>query len=189
MYHLKNTQGGNYIPSLYLNSDYKFDPASDRLEKSMEQFTLKIKSTLMLLQQRRKVTPNLQYLLDLMLWLKDHNNYIVVEGDKNLGPFILERSHYLHLESLPRTLRQHKQLQRVDSKRSLLHATRTAIHIQKMALQVWLPPLLEQTSQTCNPHGDYLLSTLRNKKLPRQISTLLAHLQSSQKSLEDTPHK
>ena len=41
MYHLKETQGGNYIPSLYLNSDFKFDPASDRLEKAMEQFTSK----------------------------------------------------------------------------------------------------------------------------------------------------
>ena len=29
-----------------------------------------------------------------MLWLKDHNDYIIVEGDKNLGPCILERSYY-----------------------------------------------------------------------------------------------
>ena len=96
MYHLKDVQGGNYIPSLYLNSDFKFDPASDRLEKSLEQFTLNIKSAVKLLQQRRNVTPNLPpYLMDLMLWFKDHNDYIIVEGDKNLGPCILERSYYI----------------------------------------------------------------------------------------------
>ena len=88
--------GGDYIPSLYLNSGFKFDPASDRLEKVITQFASKIKSTLKLLQQRRKGLPNLPpYLLDLMLWMKDHNDYIIVEGDKNLGPCILEKSYYI----------------------------------------------------------------------------------------------
>ena len=96
MYHLKDVLGGNYIPSLYLNTDFKFDPASDRLEKAIQQFTLKIKSTLKLLQPRRKVTSNLPpYFFDLMLWFKDNNDYIVVEGNKNLGPCILERSYYI----------------------------------------------------------------------------------------------
>ena len=96
MYHLKDVQGGDYIPSLYLNSDFKFGPASDRLEKAIQQFTFKIKSFLKLLQQRRKVTPNLlPYLLDLMLWLKDNGDYIVVEGGKNLSTCILERSYYI----------------------------------------------------------------------------------------------
>ena len=36
LYHLlKDVVGGNYIPSLYLNSDFKFYPASDRLEKAI----------------------------------------------------------------------------------------------------------------------------------------------------------
>ena len=49
-----------------------------------------------LLQQHRDVTPNLpSYPVDLMLWLKDHIGYIVVEGDKNLGLYILERSYYI----------------------------------------------------------------------------------------------
>ena len=45
MYHLKKVQGSDYIPSLYQNSGFKFDPESDRLEKSIEQFTSKSKST------------------------------------------------------------------------------------------------------------------------------------------------
>ena len=31
-----------------------------------------------------------------MSTLKDHNDYIVVEGDKNLGPCILDRSYYIY---------------------------------------------------------------------------------------------
>ena len=44
--------------------------------------------------------------------LKDHDNYIVVEGDKNLGPCILERSRYI-LKSFKEHLgnaRNYKQL-------------------------------------------------------------------------------
>ena len=86
MYHLKDVVGGDTVPSLYLNSDFKFDPAPDRLEKAIEQFNSKIKFTLKLLQQHRNVTPNLPpYLLDLILLLKNHNDYIIVEGDKHLG--------------------------------------------------------------------------------------------------------
>ena len=95
MYHLREVQCGNYIPPLYLNSGFKFDLASDNLERSIRQFTSNFKSTLNRLQQRRDVAPNLPpHHFDLVLWLKDHPDYIVVKGDKNFGSCVLERSYY-----------------------------------------------------------------------------------------------
>ena len=62
---------------------------------AIRQFTSNFKSTLNRLQQRRVVTPNLPpYLFGLVLWLKDHPDYIVVKGDKNFGSCVLERSYY-----------------------------------------------------------------------------------------------
>ena len=97
MFHLRESVGGSYIPSLYLKSDYKFELASEKIEKAVKHFSSDLKNTLIKLQQLRVILPNLpSHLFNLMSTLKDHNDYIVVEEDKNLGPCILDRSYYIY---------------------------------------------------------------------------------------------
>jgi hypothetical protein len=38
MYHLQGSDSGNYIPSLYIKSEFCFDPASDEIEEAVLDF-------------------------------------------------------------------------------------------------------------------------------------------------------
>ena len=100
MYHLRGAEeSGDYNPKLYLKSDYVFKNARKGTEQGIADFTRAIDR-----QQRRihprirqKARTNLSPLRwKLMLHLKNHDVYIVVQGDKNLGPCILERRLYIH---------------------------------------------------------------------------------------------
>ena len=87
----------DYIPKLYIKSDYVFKPASREIEKAIVNLKNAIKSEQLQINQRRKPTPNLSYgkwnLINKFRW---NDNYIVVHGDKNLGPCILDRANYIY---------------------------------------------------------------------------------------------
>ena len=69
------------------------------IEQALEAFKIRVKHKLLQLQRQRlwKPTFNLSPLsMNLMEYLKNNTIYIVVHGDKNLGPCILERSFYIY---------------------------------------------------------------------------------------------
>ena len=98
IYHLNTDAGdGNYIKSLYIKSDYEFDRASDTIEDAIREFEREIKSEQLSINRRRKPSRNLSYgKWKLLLYFKEHDIYIIVEGDKNLGPCILDRKYYIY---------------------------------------------------------------------------------------------
>ena len=99
MYALRNAdEEGNYIPELCLKSDYEFKDASQRIEQGLCNFKLAVRCKLLLLCQRRHLKPQLNLSplsFNLMQYLKNHDHLIVVQGDKNLGPCILDRTFYI----------------------------------------------------------------------------------------------
>jgi hypothetical protein len=88
---------GNYIPKLYIKSDYRFDPASPDLEKALTSFKKAVLSTQQQLRNRRKrPRRNLSHgNWNLLHFLRKNDIYIVVHGDKNLGPCIIDRKFYI----------------------------------------------------------------------------------------------
>jgi hypothetical protein len=89
---------GAYNPSLYIKSDYKFKLAPKHVEDGLRNFRAGIKRKQDELRNRRRKKPALNVPTrswHLMQTLKKHNTYIVVSGDKNLGPCILERTNYI----------------------------------------------------------------------------------------------
>ena len=87
----------DYIPTLYIKSDYRFKPASIEIEKALFNFRTAIKSEQLQLNKRRKPTRNLSFgkwnLIQKFRW---NDDYIIVPGDKNLGPCILDRKIYIN---------------------------------------------------------------------------------------------
>jgi sulfur relay (sulfurtransferase) DsrC/TusE family protein len=88
----------NFIRGLYINSDYKFGPASDEVEEALNSFLSELKKAQRNNFRRRKrhiqlnLTPPLW---KLMLFLRRHDLYIVISADKNLGPCIMDRVIYI----------------------------------------------------------------------------------------------
>ena len=97
MYHLRDLpDDDNYNPKLYIRSDYKFRETSPAIETAIVNFHNAINTEQLLISQKSKPFRNLthsQY--KLLHFFKDNDQYIVVEGDKNLGPCILERESYI----------------------------------------------------------------------------------------------
>jgi hypothetical protein len=89
---------GNFIRGLYINSDFKFGPASDEVEGALDSFLSELKKAQHNNFRRRKrhiqmnLTPPLW---KLMLFLRRHDLYIVIPADKNLGPCIMDRVTYI----------------------------------------------------------------------------------------------
>jgi hypothetical protein len=86
---------GNYNPSIYLKSKHEFKLASIHIEDAMTTFKKSVKQRPLQLQHRRFWKPKCNpspLSMNLMEYLKCNNIYIVVHGDKNPGPCILERS-------------------------------------------------------------------------------------------------
>jgi hypothetical protein len=98
MYHLQGQPNlSEYIPSLYIKSNYEFDPASDEIEEAVSNFVSAIKKEQLALSRRRKISRNISYRMwKLICYFKNNNHYIIADGDKNLGPYITERSYYIH---------------------------------------------------------------------------------------------
>ena len=99
MYALRNTEeDGNYIPELYLKSDFEFKDTCQGIKLGLCNFKSAVRHKLMLLRQRRHLKPQLilsPLSFDLMQHLKNHTMLIVVHGDKNLCPCILSRTFYI----------------------------------------------------------------------------------------------
>jgi len=87
----------SYIPSLYIKSEYKFDPAPVLIENALVSFEKAVQQKQQQLQHRRsKPTMNLTHgSWNLIQHFRQKDNYIVIDGDKNLGPCILDRSVYI----------------------------------------------------------------------------------------------
>ena len=85
-----------YNPKMYHKSGYKFQRASIKIEKAMDDFEREFKSNRLVNHQRRKSRPNLTINQHrLMLFLRNNNHYIVIPADKNLGPVLMEREEYI----------------------------------------------------------------------------------------------
>eukprot|EP00956_Cyclotella_meneghiniana_P015107 scaffold22917_cov55-Cyclotella_meneghiniana.AAC.3 len=98
IYHLKDNiqDDDDYIKQLYIKSDYVFDPASDEIEEAVSSFTNAIKTEQLRRSHRKKPTRNLtRRQWELVKFFKDHDRYIIIFADKNLGPCILERRYYI----------------------------------------------------------------------------------------------
>ena len=97
IYHTKDaTQEGAYNSALYIKSDYVFDPASDEVEQAVSSFRDAIQSEQLRRSRIKKPSRNLtprQW--NLVKLFKNNDKYIVVQGDKNLGPCIIERKEYI----------------------------------------------------------------------------------------------
>ena len=87
----------DYIPKLYIKSEWRFKSASREIKEALFNFQNAIKSEQLLLNQRRKPTRNLSYgkwnLIQKFRW---NDDYIIIYGDKNLGPCILDRKIYIN---------------------------------------------------------------------------------------------
>ena len=86
-----------YIPSLYIKSDFKFDPASQAIEEAMHAFKDTIQSEQLGQNPRFKPSRNLPFSKwKLINTLKKNDKYIIVDGDKNLGPCIIDCDYYTY---------------------------------------------------------------------------------------------
>ena len=86
---------GSYIPELYIKSDWKADPSDiPEVEAAIKAFTHAVTQ-----EQRRYNRTKLPNLFphhwNIFKFLKNHDDYIVVEADKNLGGSILSRDDYI----------------------------------------------------------------------------------------------
>lgn len=81
---------------MYVKSGYEFDEAPDDIEDAMNKFERDVLTEQKFCQRKRKQILNISVLQwELIQSLRKNDEYIVVEGDKNLGPCILERDHYI----------------------------------------------------------------------------------------------
>ena len=88
-YHLQDSleNDGSYIPSLYIKSDYKFDPASEEIEAALSNFEQSWRAEQAISERKTKIVPNLtprQW--SIVTLLQKHDQYIVIPSDKGLGP-------------------------------------------------------------------------------------------------------
>ena len=86
---------GRYIPELYIKSDWIADPSDKpEVEAAIKAFTNAVSQ-----EQKRYTKTKLPNLLPhhwkLVKFLKNHDDYIVVEADKNLGGCLLSRDDYI----------------------------------------------------------------------------------------------
>lgn len=100
MYALRDAPDqGDYIQSLYIKSDWKFEQASDDIEEALVKFkqTITNKQEENIKRRRYKLRHNLTPgKWDLIQELRKNDKFIIVDGDKNLGPCILERDYYIY---------------------------------------------------------------------------------------------
>ena len=87
----------NCILSLYIKSEYKFDTAPVLLERALESFETAVKKKQQELRNRRsKLRRNLsQGSWNLIQNCRNTDEYIIVAGNKNLGPCIIFREDYI----------------------------------------------------------------------------------------------
>ena len=87
----------DYIPKLYIKSEYKFDHASKEIEEALCNFRRSVEEEQLQCQRRRKPQRNISHRRwELLQFLRKNDNYIVIHADKNLGPCILDRTLYIN---------------------------------------------------------------------------------------------
>ena len=92
-----------YIKKLYVKSKWEHPQATSRIEDHCDRFESCLKKELAKYQRQSPSNlSNLQFKVSNLL--KIHNNIIVIPSDKNLGPAILDRDHYI---SRARALSEH----------------------------------------------------------------------------------
>lgn len=99
LYHLRDAMDGDWIPSLYVKSGYKFEPAPEEFEDGLINFKRAIISKQQEVARRRcnRIHRNIKYSKwNLIQFYRKNDQYIVVDGDKNLGPCVLEREYYIY---------------------------------------------------------------------------------------------
>jgi hypothetical protein len=100
LYAMKDEENNdNYIKKLYLKSDYEFGEAPQEIERAMNAFQQAMEAKKRDLQRRRRKRPrrNINHTSwELIQLLRDNDTYIVVHGDKNLGPCIIDRKYYIY---------------------------------------------------------------------------------------------
>ena len=85
----------NYIPGLYIKSDYKFKPASDDIEAALTSFQSSVDKYQSVLNDKASIVPNLTpRQFSLMKTFKCHDDYIFIPSDKGLGPVVAWRTMY-----------------------------------------------------------------------------------------------
>ena len=97
-YWLKNPQPEElkpqYNPKMYFRSATIFKPNDDDVEERLERFFTSLRRAQKRWRSRHR--PNLTpRMYKLLLSFKEHDVYIVIEADKNLGVCILEREYYI----------------------------------------------------------------------------------------------
>jgi hypothetical protein len=90
-------QEQGFIKELYIKSEYSFDPVSDEIEAACRNFQEAVQREQLQLSRRRQPRCNLtQRQWNLINFFKDNDKFIIVQGDKNLGPCILDRKYYIY---------------------------------------------------------------------------------------------
>ena len=84
----------DYIPKLYIKSDWIPNPAPDHVELALERFDRALLNTINTLPWTRRynLTPSQRHV---MSELTKRNDLIILPSDKNLGPCIIERDQYI----------------------------------------------------------------------------------------------
>jgi hypothetical protein len=116
---LKPPEDSGYIPSLYIKSGYEFDDATDDIEEALAGFKQAVQAKQLQYSRQRKQRRNITAgRWNLLQYLRRNDIYIVIHGDKNLGPCILGRHLYIYrgcLEHLGNR-RNYKQLSENEAK-------------------------------------------------------------------------
>ena len=172
IYHLQDVEAnGEYVPALYIKSDYEFEDAEESIEIAMRSFESAVKQEQLAWSRRRKPSRNLKFGKWKMLnSFKSSTNYIVVQADKNLGPCILDRRYYVY-----RACKEHLANQR--NYRQLTKERAKVLHLGlKYQFEAWLFKFRPRTEQetpprwTCIGEAEYTFLTRAYKKYPDKLA-------------------
>ena len=174
MYALREEiDGGDYIPTIYIKSKWYFDQASGDIEKEISVFKANVKMKITELQRKRHKKPKCNLspaCINLLQFLKNNDHYIVIQGDKNLGPCILERELYIFkaFEEHLGNERNYKPLSEVAVKgrqRGLQYLFRDWISKYRPRLNHEKP-----TKYTCISKAEYTFLTRALKHYPDKLA-------------------
>ena len=90
----EETDEETYNPKLYISSGAVFDYAGEDIEDAIDAFETDVRRTQA--QFNKKHAKNISTRkYQLVISFRQHDRYIIIEADKNLGPCILEQETYI----------------------------------------------------------------------------------------------
>ena len=93
----KSPEERKHIKKLYIASEYKFSKASPEIEEVLLNFQNAVQSEQLQTHQRRKPRRNITMRKwNLIQFLCRNDKYIIVHGENNLGPCIIEHVYYIY---------------------------------------------------------------------------------------------